>query len=149
MICIKKITQQNRNCVFKLYQQIYSTNRNSVAFLELMTKPSHIGFSGYVNNKLICFISAYHVLDEIDIIELCVAQEMRRQNFGFELVSHLQRHCIQNEIEKIFLDVAKNNIAAIGLYEKAGFNKIRVRKNYYKLGSFSIDAYGYCWNMKI
>lgn len=149
MICIKKITQQNRNCVFKLYQQIYSTNRNSAAFFEIMNKPSHIGFSGYVNNKLICFISAYHVLDEIDIIELCVAQKMRRQSIGFELVTYLQRHCIKNEIEKIFLDVAKNNIAAIGLYEKAGFNKVRVRKNYYKLGSFSIDAYGYCWNMKI
>ena len=149
MICIKKITQQNRRCVFKLYQKIYSTNRNSAVFLEIMNKTSHIGFSGYVNNKLIGFISAYHVLDEIDIIELCVAQEMRRQSIGFELVTYLQYHCIQNEVEKIFLDVAKNNIAAIGLYEKAGFNKIRVRKNYYRLGGFSIDGYGYCWNMKI
>jgi len=149
MICIKKITQKNRSCVLKLYQQIYPTNRNSLAFFEIMNKPSHIGFSGYVNNKLICFISAYHVSDEIDIIELCVAQEMRRQSIGFELVTYLQRHCIKNEIEKIFLDVAKNNIAAIGLYEKAGFNKIRVRKNYYRSGGFSIDAYGFCWNMKI
>ena len=43
----------------------------------------------------------------------------------------------------------KNNIAAIGLYEKAGFNKIRTRKNYYMLNGFSMDGYEYCWNMNI
>ena len=149
MIYIKSIGQQNRDSVLKLYKRIYSSKKDSVMFLKIMKKPSHVGFCGYFENKLICFISAIHILGEIDIIELSVKQELRRRGIGYELVSYLQQYSIQNGVGKIFLDVAKNNIAAIGLYEKAGFNKIRIRKNYYMLDGFSIDGYEYCWNMTV
>ena len=139
---------QNRDCVLKLYQHIYSYKRNTTAFLEIIKKPSHIGFCGYIDNKLVCFISSNNVQNEIDIIELSVIQEMRGRGIGYKVLTYLQHYCTQNEIGKIFLDVAKDNVAAIGLYEKAGFEKIRIRKNYYMLDGYSIDGYEYCWNMK-
>ena len=149
MINIKKISHQNRNSVFNLYQKIYPSKGNSITFLKIMNRSCHLGFCGYMNNKLICFVSTNYVLNEIDIIELGVAYEMRRRGIGYELITCLQFFCVQHNIRKIFLEVAKNNIAAIGLYEKAGFNKIRTRKNYYMLNCFSMDGYEYCWNMNI
>ena len=149
MIYIESISQQNRDSVFKLYKRIYPSKRDFSVFMKIMKKPSHVGFCGYFENKLICFISAIHILGEIDIIELSVAQEFRRRGIGYKLVSYFQQHSIQNGVGKIFLDVAKNNIAAIGLYEKAGFNKIRIRKNYYMLDGFPIDGYEYRWNMTV
>ena len=103
MFEIKKINDQNIEAVFKLYQKINLYNKNSVTFLETIKKPYHIGFCGFMNNTFSSFISAIHVLDEIDIIEIGVIKEQRRQGVGYKLVSHLQKHCIKNSILKIFL----------------------------------------------
>ena len=149
MIYIERITRKNRDSVLKLYKRIYSSKRDFTMFMKIMKKPSHVGFCGHFENKLICFISAIHILGEIDIIELSVTQESRRRGIGYKLVSYLQQYSIQNGVEKVFLNVANNNIAAISLYEKAGFNKIRIRKNYYMLDGFSVDGYEYCWNMTV
>ena len=82
------------------------------------------------------------------IIEIGVIKEQRRQGVAYELVSHLQKHCIKNGIRRIFLGVAENNIAAISLYEKTGFNKIGIRKNYYFRDGCSSDSYEYSWKVK-
>lgn len=148
MFEIKKINVQNIEAVFKLYQKINLYNKSSVTFLETMKKPYHIGFCGYINNTLSSFISTIHVLDEIDIIEIGVIKEQRRQGIAHKLVSHLQKHCIKNGIRKIFLCVAENNIAAISLYEKTGFNKIGIRKNYYFRDGFLSDSYEYSWKVR-
>lgn len=148
MFEIKKINDQNIEAVFKLYQKINLYNKRSVTFLETMKKPYHIGFCGYINNTLSSFISTIHVLDEIDIIEIGVIKEQRRQGIAHKLVSHLQKHCIKNGIRKIFLCVAENNIAAISLYEKTGFNKIGIRKNYYFRDGFLSDSYEYSWKVR-
>ena len=148
MFEIKKIKGQNIEAVFKLYQKINLYNESSVTFLETMKKPYHIGFCGYMNNTLSSFISSIHVIDEIDIIEIGVIKEHRRQGVAYKLVSHLQKHCIKNGIRKIFLCVAENNIAAISLYEKTGFNKIGIRKNYYFRDRFLSDSYEYSWKVR-
>ena len=148
MFEIKKINDQNIEAVFKLYQKINLYNKSSVTFLETMKKSYHIGFCGYMNNTLSSFISAIHILDEIDIIEIGVIKEQRRRGVAYRLVSQLQKHCIKNGIRKIFLSVAENNIAAISLYEKTGFNKIGTRKNYYFRDGFSSDSYEYSWKVK-
>ena len=148
MFEIKKINGQNIEAVFKLYQKINLYNKSPVTFLETMKKPYHIGFCGYMNNTLSSFISSIHVLDEIDIIEIGAIKEQRRRGVAYKLVSHLQKHCIKNGIKKIFLCVAENNIAAISLYQKTGFNKIGIRKNYYFRDGFPSDSYEYSWKVK-
>ena len=52
MINIKKISHQNRNSVFNLYQKIYPSKGNSITFLKIMNRSCHLGFCGYMNNKL-------------------------------------------------------------------------------------------------
>ena len=148
MFEIKKINGQNIEAVFKLYQEINLYNISSVTFLKTMKKSYHIGFCGYMNNNISSFISAIHVLDEIDIIEIGVIKEQRRRGVAHKLVSHLQKHCIKNRIREMFLGVAENNTAAISLYEKTGFNKIGIRKNYYFRDGFSSDSYEYSWKVK-
>ena len=46
------------------------------------------------------------------------------------------------KLEKIYLEVAENNIGAIKLYENNGFRKIGIRKNYYNFSNQKkLDAY--------
>ncbi|MDU3153939.1 MAG: GNAT family N-acetyltransferase, partial [Anaerococcus hydrogenalis] len=56
---------------------------------------------------------------------------------GQKIASYMLEHLINSsrnlKISKIWLEVSTKNIPAINLYEKFGFEKIRLRKNYYSL----------------
>ena len=146
MLKFRKINSQNKQSVLSVYKKIYLRGNTHQVLSQLMDKTCHIGFCGYNDANLVGFISASHALNEIDIIELGVMSEFRRQGVAFELIIHLQRYCIKQNIRRIFLEVAKNNVPAIRLYEKAGFNEIGIRKNYYSSRGSPVDAFVYRWS---
>ena len=146
MVEFETISTQNKQSVLGIYQKIYLGDCDLKALSDMMDKPPHIGFCGYSDNQLVGFISANHVVDELDIIELGVISEFRRRGIAHKFLIYLQHYCVNQNIKKIFLEVAENNAAAIGLYEKTGFSKIGARKNYYSRKGALIDGLTYCWN---
>ena len=146
MIELEKINNPNKHLVLGIYQKIYSGECDINALFGMMDKLSHVGFFGYSDNHLVGFISANCAADELDIIELGVISEFRRLGVAHKLITHLQLYCIRQNIKKIFLEVAENNAAAIGLYEKTGFSNIGIRKNYYSRNGTLIDGLAYCWH---
>ena len=146
MVEFEKISKQNKQSVLDIYQKIYLGDCDLMGLSDMMGKPPHVGFCAYSDNYLLGFISANYVVDELDIIELGVISEFRRRGFAHKLIKHLQHYCLRQNINKIFLEVAENNAAAIGLYEKTGFTKIGIRKNYYSRKGALIDGLAYCWN---
>lgn len=79
--------------------------------------------SGYIAFSLI--------EDEMEILNLAVHPEYRKQGLASRLLEQAFEVCRKNKIAKSFLDVKISNIAAIELYKKFGYNKIGVRKKYY------------------
>ena len=68
------------------------------------------------------------LLDSIDvyeIFEIAVRNSEKRKGLASELLSKLPND------KEIFLEVNENNIAAINLYKKFGFEQISIRKKYY------------------
>ena len=146
MIELEKINKHNKQLVSGIYQKIFSGRCDINALFDMMDKLTHVGFFGYSDNHLVGFISANYAVDELDIIELGVISEFRRLGVAHKLITHLQHYCIRQNIKKIFLEVAGNNTAAIGLYKKTGFSKIGIRKNYYSRKGALIDGVAYCWH---
>ena len=146
-IYFEELTQKNKSDILRLYNEIYSKQNHSSLIAHLIDKPSFFGLCGYQGNQAICFLLANAVLDEIDIIELAVKENFRRRGVAFKLLSYFQLFCIERKMQKVFLEVAQNNAAAISLYEKLGFNRIGLRKNYYSQNGFYIDGYSYCKNV--
>lgn len=82
------------------------------------------------NGRIIGYGGAWCVAGDADITNIAVMKAYRRRHIGEELLS-----CLISKLknaENIRLEVRKSNIGAIALYEKKGFKKIAVRKNYYK-----------------
>lgn len=69
--------------------------------------------------------------DEGDITNVSVKKELQGQGIGTMLIQELVSRTKEMEIEKIFLEVRESNAAALALYEKQGFERMGVRKNYY------------------
>ena len=90
-----------------------------------------------LDDEIVGFYIASKVLDLVEIFTIAVDEDYRKRGIGKELLSHLIEKSKESGLE-----VSVKNFKAIGLYEKFGFEKDGIRKNYYqKLGE---DAY----NMK-
>lgn len=73
--------------------------------------------------------------DEWELLFIYCDQAFRGQKIGRRLLEHLvtkAKH--ENTESSIFLEVRKNNLPAIKLYESIGFVQIMTRPNYYKNG---------------
>jgi len=90
-----------------------------------------IYFVARIDNKIIGYIAANLLYDHIDILGVLVTHEYIRNGIASTLLSMVLDYAKTININDILLEVRITNIAAQKLYEKYGFEKINVRKNYY------------------
>ncbi len=84
------------------------------------------------------FILLSLVAPEAEILTLCVDPTRQRAGSGFALMRHAMTLLAGQAFTRIFLDVARQNIAARALYAKAGFAETGLRKAYYRNGDDAI-----------
>ena len=68
---------------------------------------------------------------ECHVLNLCVKPEMQNNGYGSAMLEHLLDIARSHNVEIVFLEVRPSNRSAIRLYEKAGFNEVGMRGNYY------------------
>jgi [ribosomal protein S18]-alanine N-acetyltransferase len=73
------------------------------------------------------FIMYQEVEKEKEIITICTLPKYRKQGVAKALVETL-------DADKIFLDVDEENLPAVNLYKKLGFDVERIRDKYYENG---------------
>ena len=92
------------------------------------------------NNVIIGYIIAKISSHETHILNLTVSKYYRKNGIATELLEMVIAKCfILNSLD-IYLETRVDNIAAINLYEKHGFRRISIRKNYYKTSTGREDA---------
>ena len=88
------------------------------------------------------YVAFYGTIESIDIFEIAIKKEYQGQCFGEKLLTESMRNLLKNNKNskiknihfsenKFLLEVNENNIKALKLYKKIGFEQISVRKNYY------------------
>ena len=90
-----------------------------------------IGFVAQEEDKIVGYITATYCLDESDIISVAVSKNFRSKGIATKLINALISALKEKGVTSLFLEVRESNINAIKLYEKVGFTKLSVRKNYY------------------
>lgn len=98
----------------------------SLKNLQEMFYNKNYQFLIYFDKKILGYLIISCVLDEIDIIHIAVSFNSRRKNIASMLLKKLV------EYKKVFLEVRESNTEAIALYEKNGFLRVSLRKNYYE-----------------
>jgi [ribosomal protein S18]-alanine N-acetyltransferase len=83
-------------------------------------------------NLIVAYGGAWLILDEMHITTLGTDPEFRRNKLAEAIINNLIEIAVYNKIRGITLEVRESNIAAQKLYEKYGFQKMGLRKNYYE-----------------
>jgi [ribosomal protein S18]-alanine N-acetyltransferase len=79
--------------------------------------------SGYI-----CFLM---VGDEIQLLNLAVHPEKKRQGLGERLLSRMIAKGVAQGVRSVWLEVRPSNMSARNLYKKLGFQEAGIRPNYY------------------
>jgi ribosomal-protein-alanine N-acetyltransferase len=71
------------------------------------------------------------VVDEMHLLNICVAPQAQRQGVGLALLREAARIAQAGRFGSLLLEVRVSNHRAIRLYERFGFTLIGCRRNYY------------------
>ena len=89
----------------------------------------YIGYE--IDNKIVSFLNYSLIYDRIEIEYIYTNPDCRNKNLASILLNYLCDLGINNNCSNITLEVRCSNVSAINFYEKNGFKKVSVRKNYY------------------
>ena len=87
--------------------------------------------------KILGYIVFYGTIENTDIFEIAIKKEYQGQSFGEKLLKESMEDIVKKNINgnfsknKFMLEVNEKNVKALKLYEKIGFERISIRKNYY------------------
>ena len=84
-----------------------------------------------LDKKIIGYLIFRIVDDFIEIFKICIIKEYRKNGFGALFIKYLE-DSFKNIINRFILEVRSKNKTAMSFYEKLGFKKIFIKKNYYE-----------------
>jgi len=115
----------------ELDKKVFSVPWSERSFCEECNNRIAHYFVAKEKSHVIAYAGFWHVADEGDITNIAVLPEYRRQGIGGRLLQTLINTAKELKLELLTLEVRESNNAAIALYERYGFEKIGMRKNYY------------------
>lgn len=80
---------------------------------------------------LLGYLTLFAAAWEMEILNLAVHPDYRRQGHARSLLSHVLQLCDKMGIKRGYLEVRRSNIAAQSLYQAFGFAEVGVRRHYY------------------
>lgn len=129
-ICFMK--QSHLHEVAEIEKLSFSTPWSEQSFSDTLSDEKYIYLVALHNEKVVGYCGIYYVLDEADITNIAVLEEYRGRGIGEQLIKCIISKCLEKECTSLFLEVRKSNISALGLYKKAGFTEIGIRKDFYE-----------------
>nr|WP_302596943.1 ribosomal protein S18-alanine N-acetyltransferase [uncultured Cellulosilyticum sp.] len=132
MVTVRRMTQEDIEGVYDLECRSFSIPWS----LDSLKKEIENQLAYYIvlecEEKIIGYGGLWGILGEGEITNIAVDSDYRGKGYGHLIVKSLVDYSKAEEFERLTLEVRSSNEVAQKLYEKNGFHKIAVRKNYYQ-----------------
>ncbi|MDD2332620.1 MAG: ribosomal protein S18-alanine N-acetyltransferase [Candidatus Cloacimonetes bacterium] len=124
----RQMQEEDLEYVQQIEQEVYSNPWPLVAFESCYAEDSYVLF---LEGKVIGYVCLSVVLDECSIMNIAICHAQQGKGRGELLLRRVITLMQERSVRYIYLDVRVSNVPARSLYEKMGFRKIGLRKNYY------------------
>ncbi len=156
---IRRITPADCDAIATLEARLFATALDQARLMGLQSNPVFCGFVDLVPDQdqpqsisagdLAPYLNGYLLATMIDseaeILSIGVTPDRQRQGVGKRLLQHFFEHGTSQNMTRVVLEVAEDNVPALGLYRDFGFAAFGRRKGYYKQGNQKIDAIMMKW----
>ncbi|WP_198043275.1 ribosomal protein S18-alanine N-acetyltransferase [Ketobacter nezhaii] len=125
--------------VMEIEQQAYPWPWTEGMFVDSL-RNGHLCYVALEEGVLVGYAILYVAVGECHILNICVSPRRQNQGLGQKLLEYVLAASVDHGAEKALLEVRPSNVAAVALYQRAGFEQVGVRKDYYPAGSEREDA---------
>lgn len=134
---IRYFNKEDSDAIYALGNQITSNFSKTNSLLEIENNLYTKILVYEKEQKVIGFLMYTELEETVDILDIIVMEEYRRQNIASCLLDYMMSE-LKDTVKLLTLEVRKSNISAIALYKRFGFDVVKIRKKYYNNGE---DAY--------
>lgn len=131
-LIVQPMTINNLDAVLSNEMEAYSHPWSKGIFLDCLHSGYHCNVL-YTQEKAVGHSVLMTVVDEAHLLNITIAPCFQGQGLGCYLLDSLIEHAKHLNATTMFLEVRESNHTAIALYQRAGFNEVGIRKNYYPL----------------
>ncbi len=100
---------------------------------DFRNRPGTCGWVAERDGEIVGFLVARLVSDELEILNLAVRADSRRQGAGRLLLQEALAWAVAQGAKKAYLEVRASNEAALRFYQRQGFEQLSRRSGYYSL----------------
>ena len=126
---VNKISLEDLEVFNKLGLQVNSNFSNLYDLSQIIDSQYDYVYGYYLDDKLVGFIHVTKLYETMDIVNVVVDREVRKQGIATKLINYVID--LFDDIDNVMLEVNENNIPALSLYKKNNFEIINKRNNYY------------------
>ena len=133
----RAVTEEDLDAVLEIETVSFTNPWTREMYLREMDNP-RVSFiyllrldDGTGARRIVGFCSFWLVFDELHINNLALRPEYRRQGLGTALLEHAMNTAARLGARRATLEVRRSNSMARRLYERLGFERAGVRRNYY------------------
>ena len=120
---LPKVVELERSCFSKPWTE--------QSFRDVMADPLFSFRLAVEGDSLLGYGGVYYAGDEANVTDIAVAKEHRGRGIGTALIRDILNEAKERGAERAFLEVRVGNAPAIHIYEKCGFVRKGVRRNFY------------------
>ena len=134
---IQKMTLAHLNDVLEIEKQLFTDpwSRRSFQF-EILAKQYSLPLVLLLDKKIVGYSVVWIIFGEFHIANIAIHPDHQHKGLGSYLLNEVLHKAFG--LEYAILEVRENNLNAIRLYEKFGFERISVRRHYYSDGGDAI-----------
>lgn len=117
--------------IAEIEKQSFSVVWSEKQLEEELSNKTSVFFVARDGDKPVGYIIMNSVMGEAFISRVATHIDYRRRGVANTLLNALDRYAYDNDMDYITLEVRVSNAPAISLYEKFGFKRFSLRKNFY------------------
>lgn len=128
---LREMMVDDLDAVMEIENELFHMPWTKEGYFTFLTRPDAMFLVVEEKGRLLGYCGLLMVLDEADVTNVAVRKDRQREGIGHFLVESMMRLAADQGIEIIHLEVRAGNKTAIRLYERLGFERDGLRKNYY------------------
>lgn len=118
--------------IAEIEASVFSDPWSERDIFDIVTHEGGICFCAIKEGRVVAYVLGRLIAPEGEIYRVAVIPEERERGIGYRLLDYSVKTSRGKGLETLFLEVRSKNLPALALYRAYGFEKVGLRKNYYK-----------------
>lgn len=129
---LREMLVEDLDQVMEIEKDLFHVPWTREGYFTFLTKENTMFLVVEEKEQILGYCGLLMVLDEGDVTNVAVRRDRQREGIGNFLMESMIRLAKEQGIIKIHLEVRQSNDTAIRLYERLGFTRDGIRRNYYE-----------------